>query len=114
MRRMILRAVVLVFAMAAGVASACPGEQAVQSAIDNNRVVLCMTPNQVMAAEPAGMARPQVHRRLLPTGPGVVEWIYTSRPQGWPVVVRFNGNRVIGYADVLPAYYRAHPDVLKP
>lgn len=112
-RKTTLSVLMIVLAAASQIAIACPSDQILQSAISNNRVALCMTPNQVKAAEPAGLTEPEVHRRLLPTGPGVVEWIYPNRPAGWPVVIRFNGNQVIGLADVLPAYYHNHPDVLK-
>ena len=83
----------------------CPSNEAIQSAIRDQNVSICMTPDEVMEAAPADREEPYVKHRLLPTGPSVVEWVYSPVVTGWPAVIRFNDNHVIGFTNDLPEYY---------
>lgn len=85
---------------------ACPAESVIRQAIEDHEIALCMTPAEVDAAEPYDNDEQQVFNRLLPSGPSVVEWIYDPRNHGWPAVVRFDNNHVIGYSTNTPDYYR--------
>ncbi len=85
---------------------ACPGERAIDQAIGAHEIALCMTPSEVEDAEPYDNNEQRVFNRLLPSGPSVVEWIYDPRDRGWPAVIRFNNNHVIGYSTNTPDYYR--------
>lgn len=83
---------------------ACPLTATMADAIDDHRVLLCMTPSEVEDAEDVRIGEVSVHRRLLPTGPSVVEWVYHRRPWDWPRVIRFRGGYVIGFSNTLPDY----------
>lgn len=84
---------------------ACPSLDAIEAAVDAGRVALCMTSQEVEAAAPARAERILWHRRMLPSGPSVVEWVYRPDVERWPTVVRFRRNRVIAFSDALPEYY---------
>lgn len=86
----------------------CPTDRAIRQAVDDNRLLLCMTPAEADAAQPYDADRLLVHSRLLPLGPSVVEWVYEADVEDWPTVVRFNANHVIGYTNAMPEYYREH------
>ena len=83
----------------------CPPNDAIKEAVQKQKVAICMTPQEVMEAEPIDRQEPSVHHRLLPTGPSVVEWVYYPVESGWPAVIRFDDNHVIGFTFDLPDYY---------
>lgn len=75
----------------------CPSEREIRDAVRARRVVLCMTAEEVEAAEPLKYGDQRVSQRLLESGVMVEEWFYRLRREDWPVFVFFRDGLVIGY-----------------
>lgn len=75
----------------------CPSEREIRDAVRKRRVLVCMTPEEVEAAEPFKYDDQRISKRLLDSGVMVEEWFYRLRREDWPVFVFFRDGLVIGY-----------------
>ncbi|HLQ86448.1 MAG TPA: hypothetical protein VK110_09885 [Salinisphaeraceae bacterium] len=85
----------------------CPSEQAIAEAIAAQRVTLCMTADEVRAAQHEHNEQPKIYQRILSAGAPVLDWVYPENAAEWPVVVRFHAGHVVSFSAQLPPYYQS-------
>jgi len=77
----------------------CPGEKAIKRAVHDHRVLLCMTADEVRAAEPRRYNEHTVHEHTQPDGSVLEEWIYRFHYSTWPRWIWFSGGHVVQVQD---------------
>ncbi|MGH8160653.1 MAG: hypothetical protein ACRESR_00600, partial [Gammaproteobacteria bacterium] len=74
----------------------CPPAQATHNAIEFHHVVLCMTPQQVLAAEGPAY-RGHTIKSAVYGGIQFTTWYYPEHMETWPTIVRFRNGVVTGW-----------------
>lgn len=88
---------------------ACPNNREIRAAVAAQRIAMCMTPEEVTAAQPAQMNPSDIQQRQLQDGVTVMQWFYAAATGDWPARVQFQSGHVIGYASSLPTAYDRRP-----
>ena len=77
--------------------SACPSKDAIEKAIFEHRVLVCMTPDEVRHAAPIRHNGYTVEHRILSNGVSVYQWYYREHGEGWPALIMWREGMVAGW-----------------